>query len=410
MKDKTNVIGYDIMNEPLGFYLTMAVIAVYFQTGAADAAQTFLEGALGKELGKNLFTILTGLGILPADANPETIEKWGFKDADLGAMIGLNYGFDANHLQPMYERMGKAIQAVDEDAVIWFEGGMGMESVLGGGLSQWQVNMTRPKGVNQAVFAPHWYPDIYPFIGINQPPRTFADTEWKYRSFVNNLKAFDEKTRFSLGNVPIVFGEFGTYFNYNGIDASLANDYLISSQILDAYYRSFEELGLSQMVWCYSPENTYEYGDGWDLEDFSVVDPDLNPRGHLAYVRPYARATSGRQLRAYFNGPLGYLEQDKGVPVPVGEYRLEMASKESDAPTEIFVPRIQYPKGFYVKISDGFCYYDDAHQLLFWYPSVDRPEAVHTLTLQGPREGVDDTDWDYLFSGNRVLDKSEGIE
>ena len=39
--------------------------------------------------------------------------------------------------------------------------------------------------------------------------------------------------------------------------------------------------------------------------------------------------------------------------MPEREFVFEMESKESQAPTEIFVPRRQYPDGFFVWISDG---------------------------------------------------------
>ncbi len=408
MKDKPNVIGYDIMNEPITFFITMTAVAAFFQSGTPDSMLEYLTGILGDEMGEWVHTILIGLYKLPPDASPETIKKWGFEGADLMAMLNLSYGFDANYLQPFYERVGQAIQEVDENAIIWFEMGHGANLLFGDGLPQWQINMTKLKGVKQAVFAPHWYPDIYPFIGINQPPREFSTTEWKYRDFTEDLTHFLEKGTFSLGNVPVVMGEFGTYYNFNGIENSVESDYEISAQVLDAYYRAFEELGLSHIQWCYSPENTFENGDGWNLEDFSIVGPDLKPRGHLAFARPYARATSGRKIAARFHSPYEYLEPEKGKPSPVGEFVLEMEGKETDAPTEIFVPRVQYPRGFYVTVSDGHCYYDDKRQLLTWYPANDEPGAVHALKLQAPRPGVEIPHWDYFFEADTVFDLSGG--
>ena len=92
----------------------------------------------------------------------------------------------------------------------------------------------------------------------------------------------------------------------------------------------------------------------------------------------------------------------------MGEFTLEMEGKETDAPTEVFVPRLQYPRGFYVTVSDGHCYYDDKRQLLTWYPSNDAPGAVHELKLQAPRPGVEIPEWDYFFKADTVLDKSGG--
>ena len=419
-KDNRNIIGYDIMNEPMGFFLTYAATAIYFQTGLESSVETLLKNLLGEQTGASMMTALTGLKFLPGDGSDETKMDWGFLtdpvahpdinyDIDMGAVVGLNLGFDKKYLQPFYERVGKAIQDQDENAIIWFEPSAGLNLIFEGESPQFNMNMSRPKGIKHAVYAPHWYPDIYPFPGFNQDPRDFQPEEWKYRDFGEKLQSIAAKASHSLGNIPVVLGEFGTYYNFNGIEASIEMDYALSAQILDAYYRGMEEMGgLSHMQWCFSPENSYGDGDGWNKEDFSVVGPDLEPRAWRAFVRPYARATSGKLLRTHFYSPHHPQDPDKGKPLPVGEYFLETAGKETSAPTEIFVPDMQYPDGFYVWVSDGYCYYDHSRQLLLWYPVDDHPDAVHELTLLPQRIGADVYDWDYFFNGDFVLNKTGG--
>ena len=411
VKDKPNVIGYDIMNEPMTFFIVMAAVAAFFETETLETVETVVKSIAGDVLGQQVFDILVGLSILPpipqSEEHRAQLKKdWGFEGADLMAMIEINIGFDRDYLQPLHERVGQAIQEVDPDAIIWFESGASLNSFLGES-PQWNMYMTRPNGIKQAVYAPHWYPDIYPFIGINQGPRTFDVDQWQYQDFTDELEAVLHKVELSMSNVPVVLGEFGTYYNFNGIETSRENDYQVSAHILDNYYRALENVGMSHMQWCYSPENDYEYGDGWDLEDFSIIDPDWNPRGHYAFVRPYARATSGRKLESRFYSPYEYLEPEKGKPVPTSQFTLKMASKETNAATEIFVPRLQYPDGFYVWVSDGVCYYDDSRQLLLWYPSRDEPDAVHDLKLISPLIGADVHDWDYFFKADKVIDKVE---
>lgn len=407
VSDNPNVIGYDIMNEPLAAFVTYAAVALYFQLGGESVIQEFLETLLGPDTGKDLYELLVGLKMLPPDASDETRALWGFDEVDVGAVLGLNYGFDANYLQPFYEKVGQAIQEVDENAVIWFEPSAGFEMLLGQS-PQWQINMTKPKGVKQAVFAPHWYPDIYPFFGFNQPPRSFGEEEWKYRDFTKEISKVIERSEFSLSNVPVVIGEFGTYFNFNGIEQSEESGYAVSAQILDAYYRGFEALGLSHMQWCYSPENTAEDGEGWNSEDFSIIDGALLPRGWEAWMRPYARTTSGVLVSSSFNSPFTPMEPDKGVPLPVNEYLLEMEGKESDAPCEVFVPRLQYPEGFYVWLSDGVAWFDAGRQILYWLPLNDAPAARHSLRILPQRAWADVHGWDYFFDGDIVIDRSGG--
>jgi len=408
VSDNPNVIGYDIMNEPVGAFITYAAVALFFQTGAHSAVQELITTILGEDTGADLYELLVGLKMLPGDDSDETKELWGFDGVDAGAVLDLNYGFDQKYLQPLYEKVAGAILEVDHSAVIWFEPSMGL-SMLTGDSPQWQINMTKPEGVQHAVFAPHWYPDIYPFVGFNQAPREFGPEEWKYRDFLPNIEKIVEKAEFSLSGVPVVFGEFGTYFNFNGIEDSIESEYEISAQILDAYYRAFEDLGLSRMQWCYSPENTFGDGEGWNKEDFSVVDGQLQPRAWQSWMRPYARTTSGVLVQSRFRSPLEAKDPDKGEPLPVNEYYLQMEGKETDAPTEIFVPRPQYPDGFYVWLSDGSAWFDAPRQILYWLPLDDAPGAVHDLRILPHRAWADVHGWDYFFDGANVIDKSGGV-
>jgi aryl-phospho-beta-D-glucosidase BglC (GH1 family) len=410
-KHHDNVIGYDIMNEPVGAFITYAAVALYFETGLASSVETLLTDLLGDELGPDLYQILTGLQFLPPDTSEETKALWGFDQVDAFATVDLNINFDARFLQPFYERVGKAIQDEDPNAIIWFETSSGLSLLTGeGGTEQWAVNMTQPEGINQSVYAPHWYPDIYPFIGFNQPPRDFGANEWRFRDFSKNLETFVKKSTKSFNNIPVVFGEFGTYFNYGGIDASIDSNYRISAQILDNYYRAFEALGVGHMQWCVSPENSYESGEGWNLEDFSVIDPDLKFRAWEAWLRPHARATSGKLIETHFYSPHHPYEPEKGVALPVGEFTLRMEGKETDAPTEVFVPLRQYPDGFYVWLSDGYAYFDDERRLLTWYPVKDAPGTEHDLRILPPRPGADVAGWDYFFASGRVIDKQGGVQ
>lgn len=407
-KKHDNVIGYDLMNEPVGVFIVLTAAAAYMQTGLTESIEGVLTSLAGEELGADLYAIVTGLGLVPSDNSEETLAKWGLADMDVFAALDLNLAFDAKYLQPFYEELGAIVQEEDPHAIIWFEPGASIRMLTGAG-PQWDQPLTRPQGIRQLVFAPHWYPDIYPFLGINTGPREFNLDEWLYRDFRPNILDFTERAPAWLGNVPTVFGEFGTHMDFNGIETAIENDYLVSSHILNSYYEAFEDLNVGNMVWCFSADADYEYGELWNHEDFSVIDPEGEPRAWTAYVRTHARATSGKLIGQRFNSQHAYLDPDEGIHRPEREYLLEMETKETDAPTLVYVPERQYPDGFYAWLSDGVAYYDAGQQMLYWYPSKDAPGTVHSLRIRPPFDDDDVRDWSYFFRGNEVVNGKGGV-
>ena len=97
-----------------------------------------------------------------------------------------------------------------------------------------------------------------------------------------------------------------------------------------------------------------------------------------------------------------YYDPIPGKPTPYHEYWFEMDALETEAPTEIFVPEIQYPEGFYVYVSDGRCAYDHERYILYWYPDNDEPDATHNIRLRPPYDDYGDSEWDYFFDGDVV--------
>ncbi|MCA9537519.1 MAG: cellulase family glycosylhydrolase [Myxococcales bacterium] len=406
-----NVIGYDLMNEPVGVFLMLAVGGLFAQLAATSddpdtvdrgPIEQLLTDLLGEGLGGDLFGVINGLALLPTDGRPETLRLWGLDGIDVGAALDLNFAFDAHYLQPFFERLGAAVEAADQNAIIWFEPGSSLRTVTGP-QQFWDTPLTRPQGITQLVFAPHWYPDIYPNLGLDSPPRDFNPEEWLYRDFAEPLRAHIAQSPGWLGNVPVVFGEFGTYFNFGGIDAAEASGYALSAHILNRYYEAFESLNTGNMVWCFSAENDRDYGDLWNHEDFSIIGPDGQARGWPAYVRPHARATSGKLIGQQFISQYHFWDPEKGTPRPDRRYTLQMAARESDAPTEVFVPRRQYPDGFYVWLSDGEAFFDAARQVLYWYPSRNEVGTSHALRIDPRFTDREALGWSYYFEGDRVV-------
>lgn len=369
-----------------------------------DQLETLVVNLLGEELGGDLYAVIRGLQLLPFDSHPYTIYQWGLSDIDVGAAIGMNLGFEEKYLQPFFERVGQAIQEVDPHAIIWFEPATSLR-MLTGAMQFWDMPLARPRGIDQLVFAPHWYPDIYPNLGINSLPRAFNVDEWLYRDFTEPLREHMEESPTWLGNIPVVFGEFGTYFNLrvDGEERDPERSAQLGASLLNRYYEAFEKLNVGSMLWCFSATNDAKYGEDWNHEDFSIIGPDGEPRGAGSYVRTYARSTSGKLINQHFTSPLHFWDPQIGQKPPFGHYDLHMERKESLNPTVIFVPNLQYPQGFYVWLSDGNAYFDFERQLLYWYPSREGASVTHKLHLEPRVNEYEAQGWSYFFYHDQTL-------
>lgn len=472
-----NVIGYDIINEPNGNFITMTAAAAIFNTGFYQSAKSTLVDLLGKDTGEQVFDLLTALRLLPVvpekpgegasqaekDAWQAEIDRlardWGFQYADFLGIAGLNVGYDRNFMTPFYEVVGREIFEEDPDAVIWFEPAMSISMVLGGVTQgMWDMGMLKPRicrcedeksalhgkavacdlpadqcgTVREAdtVYAPHYYADIYPFLGFNYPSRDFSPEEVRHRDYDDGIAGAFKVVDWNLEKIPAVLGEFGTYYNFGGIEKSHGMDYLVSSHILDNYYESLERLGMHRILWCYTPDNDPRYGDWWNKEDFSIwrgwkdltIDRDIGLaeptvttteralaegafRAQQAWSRPYPKALAGKLLSLHFYSPYHYFDPDKGEVPPEREFEVTYAAKETSAPTLIFVPEVQYPDGFYVWLSDGYAYWDEETRTLLHFPTNDDPGARHFVRILPPLEGRPATGWNYFVRGADIVAK-----
>ena len=420
-----------------------------------------------------------------APTKAKILKDWGLDKLDTLGVIGLNLGFDKTYIKPFYEKVGTAMLQEDPDAIIWIEPTMSIAMVLGGvtqgmwdqsmpPLELWRCDEPGVKPLDPAcpeearkrvtVYEPHYYADIYPFLGFDAPSRDFAVDEVQYRDYQAGMASSMASSYTSLGNIPAIYGEFGTYYNFGGLAKSQSLDYLVSSSILDNYYEALEKMMTSRLLWCYTPNNDAHYGDLWNKEDFSirgpaVVDTDGNVvdsgpwRSSIAWARPYARAVAGKPISMHYYSPLHYFDPKKDTPDPVGEFEIRYESRETGAPTEIAIPAptnsglvmdeggrlltdpagqplkgpdptkfyvqistpgkpvelkpvvaaTPYPDGFYVWLSDGKAFYDPTAHVLYHYPDNDAPDTVHWVRLLPPIEGANNTGWKYFFKGDQVV-------
>ena len=190
-KKYDNVIGYDLMNEPLGVFvmsppqptaraapkrcspLVSLLPADEGELPTDDAGVAISEvpteaeaKAAGSTVLKPRLRPLCGdprLGSRPPDSEPETLQARGRHRPH--GRLGAQWP-SGQSAQPFYEFVGKAIQEVDENATIWIEPATSLRMITGA--SQFfDMPMTRPGHQPGRLRA--LVPDIYPRPGLAAP-------------------------------------------------------------------------------------------------------------------------------------------------------------------------------------------------------------------------------------------------
>ncbi len=309
-----------------------------------------------------------------ADGRPRLIDPHYF--ARIG---GRPVDFANDHLLPFLQRYAREIRTVDPQATIF------LEAQPRHCPPRWD-----PVVIPDAVHADHWYDGIVvftktfiPFLGADYGRGTLVLGRRRVqRSFVEQLARVKAQAAELMGNIPTLMGEFGIAFDLQGKRAYRTGDFSKQVLALDRTWRAMEANLLSGTLWNYTADNDNRRGDQWNDEDFSIfsrdqqTDPnDLNSGGRAleSTVRPYARKTAGEPLEMAFDFKRGTFEF---------AFRHDPAVQ---APTEVFVPNLQYPDGYHVQVSDGEYEVDRDAQTLTYRHSQDR--QVHRIELHR-RKGI----------------------
>lgn len=237
---------------------------------------------------------------------------------------------------------------------------------------------------NKIVYTPHWYDGVtlifkrfIPWLGVNlftQQP--VFGTRSVNRSYVKQLAEVKTHTARNLGNVPILFGEFGIPFDLNNKKSFQNGDFSDQVKAMDRSMQAMDANLLNFTLWNYTPDNTNERGDRWNDEDLSIFSrdqqthpEDINSGGRAlaAVIRPYPIRTAGKPLSLKFDYRSGRFE-----------FTFESNSTVA-APTVLFVPRLQYPNEIEVKVTEGEVRFDREKQILEY--QTQRP-GIHTILIE----------------------------
>jgi len=216
-----------------------------------------------------------------------------------------------------------------------------------------------PGDPTPVVDATHWYDDFtlvmkrrLSFIAYDaRSGRAVLGPGRVRRYFMDALRELRGWSVRKMGGAPTLLGEFGLPFDLGGAKAYRTGDYRVHERALSAYYDAVDASLLDSTIWNYSAGNRHEGGDQWNEEDLSIFcrddfeagrtetgDPaDAGGRALRGFSRPYARAVAGEILEMRF-------DDRRGV------FLLRYAPDPAvSAPTEVFVPELQFPRGFSIE-------------------------------------------------------------
>ncbi|KAG1708901.1 hypothetical protein DVH05_022533 [Phytophthora capsici] len=388
LKGLTNVAGFGTMNEPSSGFIGAKDLTKPVGLLQNGYAPTPLQGmALGEGIAQDvdvwnsgLLTMVRGKPSKMETVDPKGVRAWkegfgcvwkeagvwGFDTEGKPQLLKPDYfagvDFGKEFYLPFAKNFTKRIQEVFPNAMIFVE----MPPVDFGDMEFPEITT---EDIPNAVNAMHWYDGI-----------TLLTTTWRSYftvDFATGKPVFGNKAlrkahqqqlahvasfgRKKMAKAPTLIGETGIPYNMNDARAYISGDYSAQIEAMDNTISNMESQMLSFTLWNYTPDNSHEFGDLWNLEDLSISSPDSEAlairlagghtrrrddpaRGLKGFARPHARKITGVPLKSQFD-------------LKTAEYVLEYVSvnTETSAPTEIYVPYVHYPGGYRVTSSDGHC-------------------------------------------------------
>ncbi|MBU7014693.1 MAG: cellulase family glycosylhydrolase [Theionarchaea archaeon] len=389
LKGLPHVIGYECMNEPHPGFIGVNDLTV--PTRVADQIMPGLQippfdgmvSASGvprtvkvAEL-KRLGVKITGETVI----NPGKVSCW-LRDRDaiwqkegiwemgpednprllrpdhFGIVNGSPVLFFTDYLTPFINRYATEIRNIHPNVFIFVEGEPYHPETM-----KWELN-----DAGNVVNASHWYDGVTlitkKFSALYNYDITTGSLVFTHRGiknmFTRQLRRMKEAST-RMQNIPTVIGEFGIPFDMNNRRAYKTGDFSSQVTALAMNYDVLDSLLLHSTLWNYTADNTNQWGDQWNLEDLSIFSRDQKKTSDISsggralkgFCRPYAQKTAGTPLRMSFD-------------LKKGRFLFEFDTDPTvDEPTEIFVPRVQYPGGATVAVTNGQFQKKDDHVFIF---------------------------------------------
>jgi hypothetical protein len=296
---------------------------------------------------------------------------------------GKRIDFYKHYLSPFILKFSKEIRTIIPNSIIFFEGPE-VTMMMGK-----KTNFDLPQNEGPFVNAAHWYDAASittkrAWIRMNYDIMTdkLVFGKKKVQKMYNRqLAQIKHNSKNIAGGVPTLLGEFGLHYDlknkkaYTQFRKKGQKAFKKNIQLLNMYYKAIDKNLLHVTQWNYTSDNCNDWGDLWNLEDLSIFsrDQQLDPtninsggRALKGFCRPHFLYCSGIPLEMQFNLKKGkfYFEFDGDATIK--------------APTIIYVPKIQYPYGYEINVSDGDIEKKKDEQLVYFYI---KKNGIHTINI-----------------------------
>jgi len=393
LKSLSNVIGYEVMNEPSRGYIGLKGLDSHFgelQLGISPTPfkSIVLAGGIPQKIEVLDRTYFGVRKIGEQWVNPKGVPIWlpGHKDIWIeNGVWGLDekqqpvlrnpmafaevngrlVDFQQDYYLPFILKYTDAIRQVVPEAIIFI------------GSVPTETPPTLDDGnLPNMAYADHWYDGLSllfkrysPVLGYdNIRDRVVIGKRAIQAAFNRALLHPKLMAKSKLKDAPVLIGEIGIPFDMSQKKAYKSGDFGEQIKTFDRTFQALDANLLSYTLWNYTSDNNNLHGDLWNDEDLSIfsrdqqTDPsDINSGGRAleAVIRPYPLATAGTPIFMHFD-----------VKTRNFEYQFE-ARPEIKAPTVLYVPRYHYPEGPDVECSFGRIELDLENQLIRHF--ADRP-------------------------------------
>ena len=409
LKRLTNIVGYETLNEPVRGYIGAPDLDGFVAPAVAfGRCPTILEGMmlaaghpqevveremLPRPLARPKFIVINAEQIsLWLDGHDPIWQRhgvWGMGpngayDAlrpDYFSQVGgRSVAFDRDYFYPFVERYVREMRKAAPDAVFFLNPPPSVFAGPGGDKCPLICK-------HNMVHAPHWYDHLtlgfqryIPWLGLDvhqSKPRWRLGRDRVRRDFVSQVGRLKQRSAELAEGLPTWIGETGIPFNLNEGQAFETGDFALQVEAMDDTLQALEANLVGYALWNYTPDNNNLRGDQWNGEDLSIYSPaqetgtgelDDGGRALEAVVRPHVLAVAGEPVQMSFD-----------MTTKIFEFKF-LPDTEIQAPTEFYVPNLQYPNGYRVRATGGTCEPDDENQRLTY--RIDSNCSVHSLRIE----------------------------